>query len=77
MREILCHGVADGFHLPASQRQMKKDISLCVLSALSEAGGNSFKLKITTYYVFYFMHSIVREWTAHCHAILDFPLVDR
>jgi hypothetical protein len=53
IEEIFCHGVADSFHLPASQRQMKKDISLCVLSVLSEAGGNSLKLKLTIYDVIY------------------------
>jgi hypothetical protein len=56
---IFCHGVADSFHLPASQRQMEKDRSLCVLGVLSEAGGNSLKLKLTIYDVIYFMHSVV------------------
>jgi hypothetical protein len=59
IQEIFYHGVADSFHLPASQRQMKKDRSLCVLGVLSVAGGNSLKLKLTIYDLIYFMHSVV------------------
>ena len=47
------------FICPSERGINEKDRSLCVLGVLSEAGGNSLKLKLTIYDVFYFMLSLV------------------
>jgi len=47
------------FICPAERGINEKGRSLCVLGVLSEAGGNSLKLKLTIYDVIYFMHSVV------------------